>query len=146
MNAADQFHVGIITDDLQSTAAALRASLGYEWGDEIGGPTPVVLPTGPVELDLRCMYSKTSPRLELVRSVPGTLWVPVEGSGLHHLGYWSDDVDADSRELEQRGLAGEATGTHPDGSPFWSYHRAPTGPRIELLSRQLQPLLEQYWS
>ncbi len=29
---------------------------------------------------------------------------------------------------------------------MWAYHRSPHGPRIELVSRGLQPGLEQYWS
>ncbi len=68
--------------------------------------------------------------------------MPVAGSGIHHAGYWSDDVDADSRKLERRGFATEAIGTPADGGALWAYHRGPTGPRIELMSRQLQPLLE----
>ena len=50
-------------------------------------------PSGDVELDLRFAYSATEPRLEIIRSVPGSLWVPAPGSGIHHLGYWSDDVE-----------------------------------------------------
>lgn len=146
MKATDQFHVGIVVDDVEATLAELTALFGYEWGDEIGAPTSVLLPTGPVELDFRCVYSRTTPRLEIIRSIPGTIWVPVEGSGLHHLGYWSDDVSADSRELEGRGLVAEAVGTSPDGTPYWAYHRGPTGPRIELLSRQLEAPLQATWA
>jgi hypothetical protein len=146
MNAIDQFHVGIVVDDVESTLVELTALFGYEWCDEIGGQVTVMLPTGRVDLDLRCVYSRTSPRVEIVRSIPGTLWVPVEGSGIHHLGYWSDDVAADSRELESMGFASEAVGTLPDGSPYWSFHGRATGPRIELVSRQVEPALEQYWA
>lgn len=145
MKAGDQFHVGIVVDDVDATLAELTALFGYEWSDRIGGPTSVMLPTGPIEVDFSLVYSRSTPRLEIIRSVPGTMWTPVAGSGLHHVGYWSDDVGADSRELESRGFATEAVGTQGDGSAHWAYHRGPTGPRIELMSRQLQPLLEQVW-
>ncbi len=146
MRAADQFHAGIVVDDLEPSLVDLADLFGYEWCEPISVSTPVVLPEGEIMLDLRFTYSVTSPRLEVIRSVPGTLWTPVMGSGIHHLGYWSDDVAADSALLEGQGYAAEATGLRPDGFPFWAYHRSRGGPRIEIVSRQVQPSLEQYWS
>ena len=67
-------------------------------------------------------------------------------AGLHHIGYWSDDVAADSAKLVQRGYTAEAVSTRSDGTPSWAYHRGATGPRIELVTRMVQPALEQYWS
>jgi hypothetical protein len=40
----------------------------------------------------------------------------------------------------------EAVGTRPDGTLSWAYHRSATGPRIELVTRMVQPALEQYWT
>ena len=82
----------------------------------------------------------SSPRLEIIQAVPGTLWEPAAGSGIHHLGYWSDDVAADSAALEERGYALEAAGQ------VWAYHRNPAGPRIELVNRVVQPGMEAYWA
>jgi Glyoxalase/Bleomycin resistance protein/Dioxygenase superfamily len=145
VKAADQFHVGIVVDDLDAALTDLSDLFGHEWCPRLSVSTPVVLPDGEAMLDLVFTYSRTEPRLEVIQSMPGTLWVPAEGSGLHHLGYWSDDVAADSRELESRGLVAEAVGILPDDSPYWAYHRGPTGPRVELLSRQLQPRLAAFW-
>ncbi|WP_210588545.1 VOC family protein [Streptomyces sp. GESEQ-35] len=145
MKAADQFHVGLVVDDLSAAAAELSASFGYEWSAEMGAAVRVTLPAGDAVLDLRSVYSTTSPRLELVRSVPGSLWQPAD-SGVHHLGYWSDDVAADSAELARRGSALEALGKRPDSTPYWAFHRSGTGPRIELVSRELHPVLEQFWT
>jgi hypothetical protein len=146
VKAGDQFHTGIVVDDLDSTLASLSALFGYEWCAEIGGPIPVKLPTGDAILDLRCASSRSIPRLEIVRTVPGSLWEPAAGSGIHHLGYWSDDVAADSAALAEEGYAVEATGVQPDGVPYWAYHRGASGPRIELVSRTIQAGLEQYWA
>jgi Glyoxalase/Bleomycin resistance protein/Dioxygenase superfamily len=145
MKAEDQFHVGIVVDDLEATLDQLADLFGYEWCDEIAVQTPVMLPTGETVLDQRFRYSRNEPRLEVIQSIPGTLWVPAAGSGVHHLGYWSDDVVRDSAELERHGIAREAAGILPDGSPHWAYHRAPDGPRIELVSTDLQGPLGQYW-
>jgi len=84
--------------------------------------------------------------VELIKSVAGTPWVPAPGSGIHHAGYWSDDVAADGRLFAARGYAEEAKGVGPDGTPIWSYHRSGRGPRIELVSRQLVAGLESYWA
>ena len=146
MKAGDQFHVGIVVDDLDAALAQLSDLFGYEWCDEIAVPTPVAFPTGDTVVDFRFTYSRHAPRLEIIQTIPGTLWVPVAGSGIHHLGYWSDDVGRDAAELERHGLAREAAGTRPDGAVHWAYHRAASGPRIELVSTELQPMLGQYWA
>lgn len=143
MKAADQFHIGLVVDDLAAAAAELSAVFGYEWCAETGAEVKVALPAGDTVLDLRNVYSTTTPRLELVRSIPGTLWEP--GSGVHHLGYWSDDVAADSAELARYGYEAEAVGERPDGTPYWAFHRSGNGPLVELVSRELQPVLEQFW-
>lgn len=145
MKAEDQFHIGLVVEDFEAARAEFSSLLGYEWGDEVGGPIQVTLPSGDVVLDLRCAYSLTSPRLEIVRRLPGTLWEPA-ASGIHHVGYWSDDVAADSAELTRRGFVTEATRTGPDGAPFFAFHRAPTGFRIELVTRLAQPGLERCWA
>ena len=145
MRGADQFHIGVIVDDLDAAIEQLTELFGYEWCPPLAVQTPVVLTDGEIMLDLRFTYSATTPRVELVQAIPGTLWVPAIGSGIHHVGYWSDDLPADSALLEAHGYLTEAKGVRPDGSAAWAYHRSPSGPRIELVSRQLQPGLEQYW-
>jgi hypothetical protein len=82
----------------------------------------------------------------VIKSVPGTLWVPASGSGVHHVGYWSDQLEDDGRALVSHGYVEEARGVHADGTVVWAYHRSANGPRIELVSRQIQAGLEHYWS
>jgi hypothetical protein len=140
-----QFHVGIVVDDLDAALCELSELFGYEWCPQLAVETPVRLPGGDIMLDLRFAYSATLPRVEVVRSVPGTPWMPAD-SGLHHIGYWSDDLASDDERLVARGYVEEAVGVRPDGRPIWSYHRSPLGPRIELVSREIQPGLEGYWA
>ncbi|MCT9079627.1 VOC family protein [Streptomyces fulvoviolaceus] len=145
MKPSDQFHVGIVVDDMAAAAAELSEVFGHQWCEEIEVPATVRLPGGDTVLDLKSVYSMSTPRVELVQSIPGTLWQPAD-SGVHHLGYWSDDVAADSVELARRGHTVEAVGTRPDGTPYWAFHRGATGPRIELVTRTLQPALERFWA
>lgn len=145
LRPGDQFHAGIVVDDLEAALAQLSDLFGYEWCDEIAVRTEVTLPTGPVEVDQRFRYSRDEPRLEVIQSVPGTLWEPAAGSGIHHLGYWSADLARDAAALEGRGFAREAAGIRPDGALFWAYFRAAAGPRIELVSTDLRPGLTAYF-
>jgi hypothetical protein len=146
MKAADQFHTGVVVEDLEKALAELSALFGYEWCDEVRVDQPVQLPSGDTTIEFRFRYSRSTPRLEVIQQQPGTLWVPARGSGIHHLGYWSDDVAADSAALEGAGYAFEAAGTGPDGGRTWAYYRPSDGPRIELVSLSLEPFMEMMWA
>jgi hypothetical protein len=146
MKAVDHFHVGIVVDDFENALDELADLFDHEWCPIMRVSTPVVLPDGEATLDLVFTYSSTTPRVEVIQSMPGTLWVPAPASGIHHLGYWSDDVAADGARLTDRGYGAEATGVRPDGTPVWAYHRSANGPRIELVSRAIAAGLEQYWA
>ena len=145
MRAADQFHVGIVVDDFDLTLNTLAELFGYEWGEEIRASVAVQLPRGELTIDLGFVYSLTVPRLEIIRSIPGTLWTEAAGSNLHHLGYWSDDVEADSARLAKGGLPREAAGCDAEGNAYWAYHSRANGPRIEIVSRAIEPLFQNYW-
>lgn len=146
LNPGDQFHVGLVVEDFEETLGQLSALFGYEWCDETGGPVALELPTGAAVLDMRCTFSRTSPRLEIVRRIPGTLWEPVPGSTLHHIGYWSDDVAGDTAKLADHGYVIEATRRGADGGMFFAFLRSTNGPRVELVTRGVQPHLEQHWA
>jgi Glyoxalase/Bleomycin resistance protein/Dioxygenase superfamily len=146
LRAADQFHMGIVVDDFESTLAELSDLFGYTWCAEVSHPIDVRYPDGATDVGrVSFVYSTTTPRLEIIRAVPDTVWMP-SGAGVHHLGYWSDDVEADSARLSRRGFAEEITGIRPDGEPFWAYLRHTSGLRIELVSRVLQPSMEEYFA
>jgi hypothetical protein len=140
----DQYHAGIVVDDVEATLASLTDELGYTWGEVMTAPAQVRLPSGVVTLEVQCVYSVNEPHLEIVRSIPGTIWAPAE-TQLHHVGYWSDDVAADTAELVGRGYTEEAAGLLPDGGIFWSYVRSPLGLRVELVDRAMEPVVRQMW-
>jgi catechol 2,3-dioxygenase-like lactoylglutathione lyase family enzyme len=142
VKAADLFHIGIVAEDPEAAAATLSSVLGYEWTPLMGGPIEVALPTGETVVDIRCAYSTTTPRMEVIRAIPGTLWEPTPGAGVHHVGYWSDDVAADAAALEAEGYEREAARNGPDGGLFFTFHRSPTGFRVELVTRAAQPAME----
>jgi catechol 2,3-dioxygenase-like lactoylglutathione lyase family enzyme len=145
LRAADQFHVGIVVPDLDAELERLTRLFGYEWGQEVSVTTPVRFPSGDGSVAFRFRYSRSRPRLEIIEQQPGTLWMPVADSGLHHLGYWSDDPTVDGGALDGSGYTLEVEGLDPAGARSWAFYGAPHGPRIELVSRALQPGLEMLY-
>jgi hypothetical protein len=140
MKATDLYHTGIVVEDLDQALDWMSGSAGYRWGPVVGGDIPIITPDGQMTVTMRIAYSASEPRLELVQAIPGTIWVPT-GAGVHHLGYWSDDVDADLEALCQRGCALEAKAPSADGSSMWAYCNSPAGPRIELVARSMEPVI-----
>ena len=145
MKAEDLFHLGIVTDDPRAARDELSALLGYEWGPQVGGAVDVTLPDGDRSVDLQCSYSVTEPRIEIVSAVPDTpLWAAT--SGIHHLGYWSDDVESDCRLLEKEGFVVEATRALPDGGMFFAFARSRRGVLVELVTRTAESGLSRCWA
>ncbi len=145
MKVEDLYHTGIVVEDYEGTLAQLSALFGYVFGEEIRGTHPVTLASGETVMwESAFCYSLNGPRLEIIRANPGTVWVPSD-SGVHHLGYWSDDVAADMEALVAQGYEVELFGPGPDGVPMYAYTKHPTGPRIELVTRAVLPMFEKYW-
>jgi Glyoxalase/Bleomycin resistance protein/Dioxygenase superfamily len=106
----------------------------YRWTDVVEAEQIGQTLQGEVTIPMRMVFSGSAPRIEILQTVPGTVWVPAD-SGVHHLGYWSDDLEADLATLEANGLACEVKSYNPDGSGklLWAYTKGPTGLRIELV-------------
>ncbi|MFJ9629742.1 VOC family protein [Streptomyces sp. NPDC101175] len=150
LKPADQFHIGIVAEDFDATKHQLSKLFGFDWCEDMGGPAEVALSGGNSVVDFQCAYARSSgtgTRLEIVRQVPGTLWEPTPGSGIHHLGYWSDDVAADVADLERHGYVTEATREAPGGGLFFAFLRSAgaTGFRVELVSRAARPSMARCW-
>ena len=145
MKPADQYHAGIVVDDFEESLAWFSETAGYRWCEPVAVDQVITTTKGEQTIPMRIAYSVDEPRLELIQTAPGTIWVP-STSGIHHLGYWSDDVDADVSTLLATGMELEATTPLPDGTTLFAYCHAPGRTRIELVNRAMQPLLSTWWS
>ena len=147
MKPEDLHHTGIVVDDLDATMEWFSKVAGYWWTDVADVEQVGVTPQGEVTIPMRMVYSGSEPRLEFLQTVPGTIWTPAD-SGVHHIGYWSDDLESDLAALEDNGMRCEVKSYIPDGSGklLWAYCKGPTGPRIELVGRAMQPFVEYWWS
>jgi len=134
MEISKLFHVGVVVSDFERGLAELSELFGCEWATERSFDAPVRYPAGhTVVLRVRNALTAAQPVIELIEAIPGTLWTPTD-SGIHHLGYWADDVESESARLEQRGWPAEVFGLAPGGHVASALHRRADGPRIELIS------------
>jgi glyoxalase/bleomycin resistance protein/dioxygenase superfamily protein len=125
------YQVGIIVPDLEPAMEELGATLGLTWG------TVVEAPYEPAPI--RFVFSvQGPPHVELIEGPDGGPWSSAGGPRIDHIGFWSPDVQAGKRELEQRGLPIDVDG-ETLGNPIFSYHRAEScGMRVELVSDALR--------
>lgn len=145
MNPDLNYHTGLVVADLEAAMKWFSDTAGYRWCEPFEGEQLVQLPDREVTLTLSGTYSVGDGGLELVAAVPDTLWQPAN-AGVHHLGYWSDDVDKDVQALLDTGAELEAKSVMPDGAAAWAYCRAGFGPRIEFVTSLLRPVMEDYFA
>ena len=143
LSHASLFHTGIVVDDLAAEQARLGAELGLTWY-EGGAEVLFVTAAGTTTAATAYALSQEGPHhLELVQSVPGTLYTPTPQPRAHHLGYWVDDVRAASAAMEARGFPADTSicfGS-ADAPPLAAYHRAGDGLYLELVSTKMRKVL-----
>src|SRR5690348_11675841 len=98
MSRSPMYHVGIVVRDLDEAMARLTQPIGATWGPIVENEAMHLRDADGTDLTVRSRlcYSTEAPYLELIEEQPGTPWVCNEFSNLHHIGFFSDDLVADS--------------------------------------------------
>ena len=130
MNGFGVTHAGIVVADLEAAVETLSAALGLEWAPQQHRQISIWYRGRQVETDIGFTYSvQGPPHLELLTAKPGTPW---EEPGMHHVGFWSEDLSRDVDASEAAGLELEVTYAvdppHPVG---FAYLTTPDGLRVE---------------
>jgi Glyoxalase/Bleomycin resistance protein/Dioxygenase superfamily len=141
------YHVGFVVPDLTEGIAAMEAILGVPFTAPMELPMPVVHSSqGKHEITIRYAYSTQPAHVELIESVPGTLWDFDDPDRCHHLGVWTDDVAAESDRLAAMGMPATWWGQDEDtGHRFFSFHRTPFGFYIELVDSVAKPFYPSWF-
>jgi hypothetical protein len=131
------FKTGIVVTDLEAAMAELGGQLGVEWTPVQAVALSVRTQVALEELELNVVVSREGPTyLELIEAQPEGYYAAPDGSYLHHVGLWVDDLAAESKRLEAAGWEREAAGEYEGVSPVaFAFHRSPWGLRIELGDR-----------
>jgi len=140
------YHVGIVVEDIDAAMAQLTAATGITWAPVQRDLAVHYGRSGGDEVDWisSFVYSREMPHIELLQQKDGTIW---EKPGFHHLGLWREDVDASSREIEQRGCTWEVAMVDEEGTRLGGcYHWLDAAfARVELTSlTRSKPRLERY--
>ena len=142
LRSEDLFHTGIVVDDLASARDRLGASLGLTWRE---GGADVRLITDDGARTVRSAYALSCEgphHVELVQSVPGTVWTSTAPGRAHHLGWWVDDVGAAVAALRDRGAVHLATiAMSDDAPPMCAYLRSVDGLCVEVVNRRFKKVL-----
>jgi hypothetical protein len=145
--AGECYHVGIVVDGVSAAMDEYGALFGVDWGQRMISEVPVELTPGeraPLAFD--AIYSSSGPmHVELVQQIPGTIWKV--GGGLHHIGFWSDDVDGEAETLAAAGHpVVAALFPDPDGPRMITMHQGPQGMFVELVASAVRPMIEAMWA
>ena len=127
------YHVAVVVEDLAAAMDELGELLGLDWGEPFTGSPHLLTGAGDVvDAAPRLVFSRQGPPyLELIERRPGTVW---SEPGLHHLGFWVDDVAAESGRFTSAGCPMEASGAEADGTrTSFCYHLAGNDLRLELV-------------
>jgi len=76
VKAENLYHTGIVVDDLEATMKWLSEVAGYTWTDVVTVEQQGVTPDGEITIPMKMAYSGSDPRLELLQTVPNTVWTP----------------------------------------------------------------------
>ncbi len=140
------FHWGIVARDFDATCAELGAVCGLTWATPMRRQFSVRQLDGVKEVNFRLTYSvEGPPHYEVLEASPGTVWEPSLAGGVHHLGFWSNDLDADAARLVAAGYPVGVTAATPDDQPAgFTYHRLHTGLWVELVDIARKPAYETW--
>ncbi len=127
-------HFGIVVPDLDGAMDDLSSQLALTWAPVRHGERTVRHRGRLVTTDLRLTYSMEGPpHLELIGEARGTPWEPT-GGGIHHAGFWVQDLRGTGRLLTRAGMALEATYDAEDGGLLgFAYFTDANGFRVEIL-------------
>ena len=147
----DFFHIGIRVPDLASAMDELGRSHGVTWASVQDRTMDIWLPDrGEVSYRLALTYSCEGPvHLELMEGGPGSPWDAADagGAGVHHLGYWVDDVAVETAWLLADGWTLVLAAAPPEaGYGRFTYLRSPAGVLVEPLNRSARARFEAWWA
>lgn len=140
------WHVGIVVADLEAAMAELSSTHGHTWTSMQDQDVVVDVAGHPQCSRVRWVASTSeAPEWELIEARDG-IWSLEHNNRqpLHHLAYWSDDLDADVQRLEGVGHTVEARGQDTDGRLRFVYLLSPSAIRIELGARYTQPAWDEW--
>lgn len=142
----DLWHVGVVVHDLNEAMHELSGAFGVSWTSVNDQNVEIEVDGEPAHYAVRWAATATErPDLEIIEASEG-LWSRESngGAALHHLAYWSEDLDRDVEDLTRSGYRLEASGADGDGRLRFVYMVGPSGIRIELGAEHTREAWERW--
>lgn len=136
------YHTGLIVNDLNEAMESWSAALDLKWAPPRMSTSPMLCPDGVLDREVKFTYSLQGPHfIELLEQVNPAPYLNLTGGRyVHHLGYFTTDLERSSAELEERGFRRELSGVdHHGGLSRAAFHYSPESPGmwIELVAGEI---------
>lgn len=142
----DLWHVGVVVHDLSEAMNELSEAFGISW-TSVNSQDVVIEVEGEPECHAVrwAATSREQPDLEVIEAAEGIWSLETNGgAALHHIAYWSEDLDRDVEDLKRSSYRLEASGKDRDGQLRFVYMVSPSGIRIELGAEHTREAWEQW--
>lgn len=139
MTVQNFHHLGILVVDVGAARKRFSEVLGLTFTQHQQVKVDLVLPDGSIQPSERnvCFSLEGPPYYELVQAGGiGPFDLALQAEGLHHIGFYEDDVDARVKELAGHGVNWEVSAQTLDGSRMHFAYLAPAdvhGVRLEVV-------------
>ena len=143
------FHTAYIVEDLDAYIAdAARAGLPFRWTPRLTMTVDAWTPEGRLSLELAGHFSLDPiDRVEIIQAVSDSPWAGnlVSRAAFHHIGFWSDDLAADSTRLRGMGCQMAATdGLDPEHPGTFTLHCGSLGAGyVQLVADSIRDALQR---
>lgn len=137
-------HIGVIVSNFEATRSHYETCLGLDWAPTQSISTEIWVSGELLPVTYKVAWSVEGPvHIEFIERVAETPFAP---TGVHHFGYWVEDLDASVERLKSTGMSLEVTRCKPDGSvPFrWAYMMGPSRLRVELMDAANKESYQNY--
>lgn len=140
------FHSGYIVRDLAEAMERLADALGLTWAAVESHDFPIRQDGSEATYPIRFTYSfQGPPHVELVEGAPGSPWHTTEMLRMHHLGFWSDDMNGDAARLAAAGFPVVAQGIGGRSStPRFTYSGRSGEVLLELVTSRSRQAMERW--
>ncbi|MCP3973040.1 MAG: hypothetical protein GY720_00945 [bacterium] len=123
------WQVGMVVADIEPAMNSISEAFGVDWMKSTR-TIDIVHGDEPKTIDLTIAITVQGPiNLELLEGQDGSPWWPPHG--LDHIAAWADDLIGRANRMEAAGFVREVTYQGQPAPMGFSYHRAPSGSRIE---------------
>ena len=147
---SETFHIGMAVEDIDQCCKQIGEDLNLDWLPiKSFDPLPFWTPEeGLREISVKATYSRQGPqRIEIVQGT-SIFYDPNRLPDSRHVGIWVDDLIEEATRLIDKGWIVLAAGDEPSAGYGTIAYLSPPFPglMVELVSRQLEPMMSEWFT